>query len=225
MYCSRLFRLFYAAVRPLSHEVVAVDIEDAIRMNADCMVVQPSSALRLSSIDNLSQVIERWLPLAFLPLAFALLVRTWAHVASSNLQPVSSLGWAAVKTYDCRGLREAAPYTPSSNCCRWRQEASAGARRLHLAYDVIRKQHAALTWAATSSRAPILCRCRGCPHDRTTRAQPTLRGMGALRGHNPPRARTARRAGPRDLHHESAAEHKCAAHTWLSCEKHRSLSW
>ena len=44
----------------LSHEVVAVDIEDAIRMNADCMAVQTFIGAdgQLSSIDNLSQVIN-----------------------------------------------------------------------------------------------------------------------------------------------------------------------
>ena len=44
----------------LSHEVVAVDIEDAIRMNADCMAVQTFIGAdgQLSSIDNLSKVIN-----------------------------------------------------------------------------------------------------------------------------------------------------------------------
>lgn len=44
----------------LSHEVVAVNIEDAIRMNADCMAVQTFIGAdgQLSSIDNLSQVIN-----------------------------------------------------------------------------------------------------------------------------------------------------------------------
>ena len=43
----------------LSHEVVAVDVEDAIRMNADCMAVQTFIGAdgQLSSIDNLSRVI------------------------------------------------------------------------------------------------------------------------------------------------------------------------
>ena len=44
----------------LSHEVVAVDVEDAIRMNADCMAVQTFIGAdgQLSSIDNLSRVIN-----------------------------------------------------------------------------------------------------------------------------------------------------------------------
>ena len=44
----------------LSHEVVAVDVADAIRMNADCMAVQTFIGAdgQLSSIDNLSQVIN-----------------------------------------------------------------------------------------------------------------------------------------------------------------------
>ncbi|MDR3301712.1 MAG: 3-hydroxy-5-phosphonooxypentane-2,4-dione thiolase [Spirochaetaceae bacterium] len=44
----------------LSHEVVAVDIEDSIRMNADALAVQVFIGARgqLSSIDNLSKVIN-----------------------------------------------------------------------------------------------------------------------------------------------------------------------
>ena len=44
----------------LSHEVVAVDIEDAIRMNADCMAVQTFIGAdgQLQSLDNLSRVIN-----------------------------------------------------------------------------------------------------------------------------------------------------------------------
>ncbi|HEX3017770.1 MAG TPA: 3-hydroxy-5-phosphonooxypentane-2,4-dione thiolase [Caproicibacter sp.] len=44
----------------LSHEVVAVDIEDTVRMNADCMAVQTFIGAdgQLSSIDNLSKTIN-----------------------------------------------------------------------------------------------------------------------------------------------------------------------
>ena len=44
----------------LSHEVVAVDIEDSIRMNADCMAVQTFIGAdgQMSSLDNLNQVIN-----------------------------------------------------------------------------------------------------------------------------------------------------------------------
>ncbi len=44
----------------LSHEINAVDIEDAIRMNADCMAVQTFIGAdgQLSSIDNLSKTIN-----------------------------------------------------------------------------------------------------------------------------------------------------------------------
>ena len=44
----------------LSHECLAVDIEDAIRMNADCMAVQTfiGAEGQLSSIDNLSRVVN-----------------------------------------------------------------------------------------------------------------------------------------------------------------------
>jgi putative autoinducer-2 (AI-2) aldolase len=44
----------------LSHEIVSVDIEDAIRMNADCLAVQTfiGAGGQLESIDNLSKVIN-----------------------------------------------------------------------------------------------------------------------------------------------------------------------
>ena len=44
----------------LSHEIVSVDIEDSIRMNADCMAVQTFIGAdgQLESIDNLSKVIN-----------------------------------------------------------------------------------------------------------------------------------------------------------------------
>ena len=44
----------------LSHECLAVDVEDAIRMNADCMAVQTFIGAdgQLSSIDNLSRCIN-----------------------------------------------------------------------------------------------------------------------------------------------------------------------
>jgi len=44
----------------LSHELVSVDIEDSIRMNADCLAVQTFIGAdgQLSSIDNLSKVIN-----------------------------------------------------------------------------------------------------------------------------------------------------------------------
>lgn len=44
----------------LSHEVVAVDIEDAIRLGADCMAVQTFIGAdgELSSLDNLSRVVN-----------------------------------------------------------------------------------------------------------------------------------------------------------------------
>ena len=44
----------------LSHEILAVDIEDAIRMNADCLAVQTFIGAdgQLSSLDNLSKAVN-----------------------------------------------------------------------------------------------------------------------------------------------------------------------
>ena len=143
----------------LSHEVVAVDIEDAIRMNADCMAVQTFIGAdgQLSSIDNLSQVINA---VAFLPLAFALLVRIWsAPAASSSLQLASLLRWAArlLRLMTARTLRKLLQHAQFQLLLlAVKNLLSAMLCTLHMTLSA--RAHAALTWAATFSRALILCR-------------------------------------------------------------------
>lgn len=80
----------------LSHEVVAVDIEEAIRMNADCMAVQTFIGAdgQLSSIDNLSKTINAGSVTASRPWVLLLLVNRWKEqIVSSNWLPVSLLRW------------------------------------------------------------------------------------------------------------------------------------
>lgn len=44
----------------LSHEILAVDMEEAIRLNADCLAVQTFIGAdgQLSSLDNLSRAVN-----------------------------------------------------------------------------------------------------------------------------------------------------------------------
>ena len=138
----------------LSHEVVAVDIEDAIRMNADCMAVQTFIGAdgQLSSIDNLSQVINAGFRYSiptlgvcavgkdmertgrFFKLATRIIAEMGCQISRKSLQHAQFQLLLLV----VRSL-------PSAMLCTLHTTLSA-------------RVHAALTWVATSSRAPILCR-------------------------------------------------------------------
>ncbi len=81
----------------LSHECLAVDVEDAIRMNADCMAVQTFIGAdgQLSSIDNLSRCINAGMRYSIRRWALWPSARTWsALTASSSSQPASWPRWA-----------------------------------------------------------------------------------------------------------------------------------
>ncbi|MDD3368715.1 MAG: 3-hydroxy-5-phosphonooxypentane-2,4-dione thiolase [Lachnospiraceae bacterium] len=101
----------------LSHEVVAVDIEDAIRMNADCMAVQTFIGAdgQLSSIDNLSQVINA---------GFKYSIPTMGVVAVGKemertdrffklaTRIVAEMGCQIVKSYYCENFEEVVAACP-----------------------------------------------------------------------------------------------------------------
>ncbi len=101
----------------LSHEVVAVDIEDAIRMNADCMAVQTFIGAdgQLSSIDNLSKVINA---------GFRYSVPTLGVVAVGKemertdrffklaTRIVAEMGVQIVKSYYCENFEEVVAACP-----------------------------------------------------------------------------------------------------------------
>ena len=101
----------------LSHEVVAVDIEDAIRMNADCMAVQTFIGAdgQLSSIDNLSKVINAGFRYSIPTLGVVAvgkdMVRTDRFFKLAT-RIVAEMGAQIVKTYYCDNFEEVVAACP-----------------------------------------------------------------------------------------------------------------
>lgn len=101
----------------LSHEVVAVDIEDAIRMNADCMAVQTFIGAdgQLSSIDNLSKVINTGFRYSIPTLGVVAvgkdMVRTDRFFKLAT-RIVAEMGVQVVKTYYCDNFEEVVAACP-----------------------------------------------------------------------------------------------------------------
>ena len=90
----------------LSHEVVAVDIEDAIRMNADCMAVQTfiGGDGQLSSIDNLSQVVNAGFHYSIPTLGVCAVGKDMERTGrffKLATRIIAEMGVQIVKTYDC----------------------------------------------------------------------------------------------------------------------------
>ncbi len=88
----------------LSHEVVAVDIEDAIRMNADCMAVQTFIGAdgQLSSLDNLSRVINAGFRYSIPTLGVVAVGKEMARTArffKLATRIIAEMGVQLVKTY------------------------------------------------------------------------------------------------------------------------------
>ena len=127
----------------LSHEVVAVDIEDAIRMNADCMASQVfiGGDGQLSSIDNLSKTINSGFRYSIPTLGVCAvgkdMERTGRYFKLAT-RIIAEMGVQMVKTYDCEDFEEVVAACPVPIVV-------AGGKKLpekdalHLAYDVIRK--------------------------------------------------------------------------------------
>ena len=95
----------------LSHEVVAVDIEDAIRMNADCMAVQTFIGAdgQLSSIDNLSKVINAGMRYSIPTLGVVAVGKDMARTDrffKLATRIVAEMGVQLVKTYKCDNFEE-----------------------------------------------------------------------------------------------------------------------
>ena len=101
----------------LSHEVVAVDIEDAIRMNADCMAVQTFIGAdgQLSSIDNLSKVINAGMRYSIPTLGVCAVGKNMARTDKFfklATRIIAEMGVQIVKTYDCENFEEVAAACP-----------------------------------------------------------------------------------------------------------------
>ncbi len=95
----------------LSHEVIAVDIEDAIRMNADCMAIQTFIGAdgQLSSLDNLSRAINTGLRFS-IPVMGVVAVgkqmeRTDRFFKLAT-RILAELGANIIKTYYCENFEE-----------------------------------------------------------------------------------------------------------------------
>ncbi|MDR0551732.1 MAG: 3-hydroxy-5-phosphonooxypentane-2,4-dione thiolase [Spirochaetaceae bacterium] len=101
----------------LSHEVIAVDIEDAIRMNADALAVQVFIGAdgQLSSIDNLSRVINaanRYSIPALGVVAVGKNMERTSQYFKLATRIVAEMGASIVKTYYCDNFDEVAAACP-----------------------------------------------------------------------------------------------------------------
>lgn len=101
----------------LSHEVVAVDIEDAIRMNADCMAVQTFIGAdgQLSSIDNLSRTINAGMRYSIPTLGVVAVGKDMERTDrffKLATRIVAEMGVQLVKTYNCDNFEEVVAACP-----------------------------------------------------------------------------------------------------------------
>ncbi len=101
----------------LSHEIVAVNIEDAIKCNADCMAVQVfiGSDGQLESIDNLSKVINAGIRYSIPTMGVVAvgknMERTDKYFKLAT-RILAELGVNIVKTYYCDNFEEVAAACP-----------------------------------------------------------------------------------------------------------------
>ena len=118
-------------------------LEDAIRMNADCMAVQTfiGGDGQLSSIDNLSQVVNAGFHYSIPTLGVCAVGKDMERTGrffKLATRIIAEMGVQIVKTYDCDDFEEVVAACPVPIVV-------AGGKKLperdalHLAYDVIRK--------------------------------------------------------------------------------------
>lgn len=101
----------------LSHEVVAVDIEDAIRMNADCMAVQTFIGAdgQLSSIDNLSRTINAGLRYSIPTMGVVAVGKDMERTSrffKLATRIIAEMGANIIKTYYCEDFEEVVAACP-----------------------------------------------------------------------------------------------------------------
>ncbi|WPC43123.1 3-hydroxy-5-phosphonooxypentane-2,4-dione thiolase [Clostridium sp. JS66] len=101
----------------LSHEVVAVDIEDAIRCNADCMAVQGFIGAdgQLESIDNLSKVINEGIRYSIPTMGVVAVGKNMARTDryfKLATRILAEIGVNIVKSYYCENFEEIAAACP-----------------------------------------------------------------------------------------------------------------
>lgn len=101
----------------LSHEIVAVDVEDAIRMNADCMAVQTFIGAdgQLSSIDNISRVINAGMRYSIPTLGVVAVGKDMERTDrffKLATRIVAEMGVQIVKSYYCDNFEEVVAACP-----------------------------------------------------------------------------------------------------------------
>ena len=101
----------------LSHECLAVDVEDAIRMNADCMAVQTFIGAdgQLSSIDNLSRCINAGMRYSIPTLGVVAVGKDMERTDrffKLATRIVAEMGVQLVKTYYCDNFEEVVAACP-----------------------------------------------------------------------------------------------------------------
>ena len=127
----------------LSHEVLAVDIEDVVRMNADCMAIQTFIGAdgQLSSLDNLSKAVNAGMrysvPVMGVVAVGKQMERTGRFFKLAT-RILAELGANIIKTYNCEDFEEVVAACPVPIVV-------AGGKKLpekealELAYEVISK--------------------------------------------------------------------------------------
>ena len=101
----------------LSHEVVAVDIEDSIRMNADCMAVQTFIGAdgQLSSLDNLNRVVNAGMRYSIPTLGVVAVGKDMERTDrffKLATRIIAEMGVQIVKTYYCDNFEEVVAACP-----------------------------------------------------------------------------------------------------------------
>ncbi len=95
----------------LSHEIIAVDIEDSIRMNADCLAIQTFIGAdgQLSSIDNLSRTINAGMRYSIPTLGVVAVGKDMERTDrffKLATRIVAEMGAHIIKTYYCDNFEE-----------------------------------------------------------------------------------------------------------------------
>lgn len=101
----------------LSHEVISVDIEDAIRMNADCMAAQVFIGAdgQLESIDNISYLVNAGMRYSIPTLGVCAVGKDMERTAryfKLATRIIAEMGVQIVKTYDCENFEEVVAACP-----------------------------------------------------------------------------------------------------------------
>ncbi len=127
----------------LSHEVLAVDIEDVIRMNADCMAIQTFIGAdgQLSSLDNLSKAVNAGMrysvPVMGVVAVGKQMERTGRFFKLAT-RILAELGANIIKTYNCEDFEEVVAACPVPIVVAGGKKLSEK-EALELAYEVISK--------------------------------------------------------------------------------------